>query len=379
MAAAVATKVLAALLAGAALAGAPELALEDFRLGFTYLDQRGKGYQSKAGAELGGPGDEAATVISPAIFATVRQSDRVRHRIHVPVDLVTSASANGLDAISSASAVTEAFDIDVHTDIEATDDTDVDLRYGVHWEEPMRTVILGAGAAFHLAQDNAVLRLDFTEVVDIFNAYQPDGRNAGLAVRTTEGVNVGLSQLLSPTTVAWIAYGVTFQAGTLATTYNSVPVEGGGRLPEKLPDSRLRHAWSLRLAQHIPETRSTLRADYRFYTDDIGIQAHTASAQVYQYVTDRLLLEGSYRFHTQTAADFFGTVFPKGHPDPAPRTADSDLAAFEAHEIGGRLLWLVDKADWARASDTMFSAGYSRYFRPNLVIDGFSMSYATRF
>ena len=63
--------------------------LENFRLSFTYLDQNGHGYQSKAGALDGGRGSESITVVSPVLYALIRQSESVRHHVYLPVDLVT--------------------------------------------------------------------------------------------------------------------------------------------------------------------------------------------------------------------------------------------------------------------------------------------------
>src|SRR5262249_5323607 len=153
---------------------------------------------------------------------------------YVPVDLVTSASTNALDAISTASAVTEAGNIDVTTEIDAAQDVDVNLHYGIHVEEPMTSLNLGAGSALPLAEDNTVLEVDFAGLVDIFDPIGPDGRDPGLASKKTFSANGSISQILSPTTICWLSYGFTYQAGTLETTYNAVPT-ANGRLGEKFP------------------------------------------------------------------------------------------------------------------------------------------------
>ena len=353
--------------------------LEDFSLSFTYLDQNGRGYQSKAGAIEGGLGSQDIVVVSPVLYALIRQSKSVRHRVMLPVDLVTSASTNALDAISSASAVTEAADLDITTEVDVSKNVGVDVQYGIHWEEPLTSLFLGGGTEIKMAEDNATLRFDVRAIVDMFDSLQPDGSDAGLGVRTTASGNVGFSQLLSPTTIAWLGYGFTVQRGTLETTYNSVPVAGGGRINEDLPEMRLRHAWTARIAQNIPLTRTTLRGGYRFYIDDIGIRAHTADIGVYQYIGPWVLAEATYRFHTQTAAEFFTTSVPLGFDMSLPRTADSDLGAFNAHEVAGRVMVLFNPKDSAIVSNEHFSFGYSRYWRPNLKIDGFSLTYAGQF
>jgi hypothetical protein len=353
--------------------------LEVFSLSFTYLDQDGRGYQSKAGAIDGGLGSEDITVVAPTLYAKIRQSDSVRHHVYLPVDLVTSASANALDAISSASAVTEAADLDITTEVDVSENVGVAVKYGIHWEEPMTSLFLGGGTELRMAEDNSILRLDILGIVDMFDTLLPTGADVGLGVKVTGSANVSFSQVLSPTTIAWLGYGLTFQKGTLETTYNSVPIEGGGRMAEMFPEMRLRHAWTARVAQHIPYMRATVRAGYRFYIDDIGIQAHTVDGRIYQYLGPYLLAEASYRFHTQTAAEFFRTSVPTDYDLDLPRTADSDLAAFDAHEIGARVMFLFNPKGSAIVSNEYFSLGYTRYWRPNLKIDGFSLSYAGQF
>jgi hypothetical protein len=353
--------------------------LENFRLGFTYLDQNGRGHQSKAGALEGGRGSENITVVAPTLYALIKQSESVRHHVYLPVDLVTSASTNALDAISSASAVTEAADLDITTEVDISKTVGMSVKYGIHWEEPMTSLFLGGGAELRLAEENTKLRLDVVGIVDMFDTLLPNGADVGLGVKTTGSANLSFSQLLSPTTIAWLGYGFTFQKGTLETTYNSVPIEGGGRVEERFPETRLRHAWSARIAQHVPFTRSTIRAGYRFYLDDIRIRAHTIDAEVYQYVGPWLLLQASYRWHTQTAAEFFNPLIPREYDVELPRTADSDLAAFDSHDVGARVMFLFNPKGSALVSNEHFSVGYSRYWRPNLRIDGFSLTYAGQF
>lgn len=365
-----------------AILGAEEdgWAIEDFRFAFRYLDQRGRGYQSKAEAGEQGPGREDIVVIQPMLYTLIRQSKSVRHQVYLPVDVVSSASTNALDAVSSASAVTEAADLDVTTIVDLGEDSGFNVRYGVHWEEPMTSLFFGGGLGFEMAQDNATLGVNVLGIVDMFDTLMPDGHDTGLGVKWTGSANVTFSQLLSPTTVGWLSYGVTYQRGTLETTYNSVPIEGTTeRLNELFPKTRLRHAASARIAQHIPPTRTTIRGGYRFYIDDIDIDAHTADVQVYQYLGPHVLLSGSYRFHTQDAAAFWRTSVPEDFDETAPRTADSDLAAFDSHEIGARVMYLFNPRGSAVISNEQFNLSYSRYFRPNLRIDSVAMTYAGRF
>ena len=131
--------------------------------------------------------------------------------------------------------------------------------------------------------------------------------------------------------------------------------------------TRLRHAFRGSLQQAIPKTRTYADASYRFYVDDIGITAHTAQLTLTQYVLpNELWLRAGYRFHTQTAAYFWTDLWPQDGDPEAPRTADSDLSAFIAHEVSGAVRWFYDagpvfnalRASWLELT-------YAHYERDN--------------
>lgn len=337
--------------------------LEDIALRAVYLDQDGRGYQSQAGPP-GGPGSENVWIIEPWLQARIRQSARVRHEITIPVDVVTAASADALDAMSSASLRNEAVAGDLRSTIQVTDADTITTRVGVHWEEPLTSGTVGVGWRRSLADDNAAVAVNASLTVDGFDVTDQTGTYLYKSARETTGVNVSVSQILSPTTVADATYGATWQHGTLAQTWNAVPVTGDVPTGEKFPRDRLRHAIAGRIAQHLPVTHSTVKAWYRYYRDDFGLAAHTVELTGYQYVVPWLYVRAAYRFHRQTGVDFYTTAMA-GMPGPdVARTADSDLAPFDAHELGVGLVVVPDRAPRALRKLSLV-ADYTRYRRSN--------------
>src|SRR6185437_11508830 len=100
------------------------------------------------------------------------------------------------------------------------------------------------------------------------------------------------------------------------------------------------------------------------YLDDWGNIAHSAQAELLQRLSSRLLVAALYRFHTQTGVDFFTTL---ADPLSGLRTADSDLAPFDAQTIGGRLALDLPMRPGAEGElrAVHFEVGYERYFRDN--------------
>ena len=332
--------------------------IDEFRLRLTSFYQDGHGYQSKAGP-VAGPGSERTLIVQPMMLVGIRQTPRIHHEVVIPIDVVSAASANALDVVSHASAVNEAIGIELTSRFELSDDDQLTSNITWHEEEPFGSGSFGLGYSHAMADDNAVLGISAQATFDRFDNLLPDGGRHGRRNRTALNGNLNFLQLLSPTTVFDASYGLTFQQGTLETTYNSVPMaDGVNRSNELFPHTRTRHAMQARVAQHLPASHTTLRASYRYYTDSFRLDAHTAEFELHQYLLPRLIARGSFRYYTQTGVDFFSTALPWQESPLGPRTADSDLARFHAREYGLKLLWL------ARGQSSL-DIGYFHYFRDN--------------
>jgi len=382
-----ASLVVALLLASTAVAHAEDPILQEpdrrwqvelFHFRFSVFDQRGRGYQSKAivGDPMSSPGSEKTEVVQPMAMLRIRHSETVTHDVTIPMDVISSASANALDAVSTASLLSEGGDIDVTTRVTRSEDDVLVARYGFHIEETLRSWYGGLGIERELAEDNATLSINATGIVDYFDELKINGFLVDRVFRYTGSLNASLSQLLSPTTIASLSYGVTYQSGVLERTWNSVPVTDSlARHSEKFPGTRLKHAASAWLSQHVPLTRTTVKTGYRYYRDDFGLSAHTAEARLYQYLGSRIIARGSYRFYRQTGADFYRESFPTDMASVI-KTADSDLAPFDAHEVGAKLTFYFTPIGPTWRSRSALNVSYLRYSRDNdLTIDAVSFGY----
>lgn len=371
--------------------------IEDLWLRFTFFDQYGRGFQSKAGPPRG-PGSERLIVYQPSVMLVVRQGNpRWTHQIAFALDVVSSASADGLDAVSSASRDNEAGELDVVSTYTTDAGTQWSLRYGFHFEEPLRSGFFGVGWARGFADDNTTISYNSQFVFDSFDDIDPLGYSVVEARRYTISDNVSLAQVLSPTTLLGASYGLTFQSGRLATTWNSVYVEDAikkhcpddptqssaydcpNRRPERMPPTRMRHAFSLQLLQHAPRTRTTAKLGYRYYIDDFNLRAHTPSISLYQWLGRRAYVRVTYRNHLQTGVSFYTVGTRTEIPEDMPLTADSDLAPFSAHQFGmAAVIYLVGPRS-LRGTQAL-DIGYNRYQRSNdLRVNVFSIGYARHF
>ena len=336
----------------------PSMVVRSLRLRLTFYDQMGRGYQSQAErASAATPGSERLYVEQPQLEVVATQGD-LTHRLWVPVDIVTAASADALDATSSASRNNESVGFDLSSTYHATAKTDGTLRAAAHLEEPFRSYQMGVGLTHSFAQDNALAALSVNQALDEFDRFTILGVRRGRAYRSSSNANLALTQLLSPTTIGYVGYGGTLQVGELSNTWNAVRIEGGKLGREYLPRARGRHALLVRLAQALPFA-AALHAGYRFYADSWHVRAHTLEAELFQRLSRALYVRATYRFHTQNAPWFWTSEVADG----PIRSADSDLAAFAAHTIGGGAS--IDIAKIGGVQSLHADLGYERYFRSN--------------
>ena len=325
----------------------------------TGFDQYGHGFQAQGGPTPMSPGSERLTVFEPEAEIVATQGDRITHRVWIPVDVVTNASPDAVDVLSSASRHVEAGAIDWTTTYRATKTIDLSMRNGLHLENPFRSFDSGMAIRRSFADEATVVSAGALAVFDWFDRFNIQGDRRGRTDRSGTTGSLGFTQVLTPTTLASINYGFTVQNGTLGNTWNSVPLATGGRGPELLPIERMRHALVARAVQWLP-WNGALRLYYRLYADDWGIVAHSVEAQLMQRLTPQLYVGGYYRFHTQTGASFFTTLAPL---DATLRVADSDLAPLDSETIGGKIVMDFPLRGEIRALHLELAC--ERYFRTN--------------
>lgn len=350
--------------------------VEQSALRLSYVHQEGRGLQSMAEPDERGRGDEYMWLVQPMAYLRLRTGDVV-HDVTAAVDVVTAASPDALDAISSASRVNEAGTLDITSSLEASEDDLVSLRWGGHWEEHFWTAFGGLAYRRELADDNATLSANAHVIVDVTDPIDHFGLYARWDERVTLSVNLGFTQVLSPTTWLGLRYGTTAQWGRLDNTWNTVPSTVDERVVDELPSFRHRHALAGELRQILPETGTVGTGVYRFYVDDFGALAHTVDLSVAQPLGDARVRLG-YRVHTQSSPSFWTERFTGPQTSPRYRTGDSDLEALDAHELRLDLRWTYERAGARTARDGWLGVGYVLYWRTNgLWLQAVSLDWST--
>ena len=149
--------------------------------------------------------------------------------------------------------------------------------------------------------------------------------------------SLSLSQVLSPILLGQLTYDLVYLDGFQENPYRSVSA-GGALEPERVPDTRLRHAGLGALRLFLPVSRTTLAAGYRFYIDDWGLMGHTPEATIVQEIVPDLDAHLRYRLHHQSEADFYKTTYPSSDPAVEPYlTDDAKLSELTTQTFGVKL------------------------------------------
>ena len=175
--------------------------------------------------------------------------------------------------------------------------------------------------------------------------------------RNTYSLSVSFSQILSKRAQGAILFDLVQQQGWLANPMQRVYfadkanfyVGNASSIPnytspenkdvfhladdiERLPDSRLKTPIGIRFNYFINEFL-TVRTYYRYYFDNWGVTSHTANIELPIKIGSKFTLYPSFRYYTQTAADYFAPYNEILSTDEF-YTSDYDLSAFDANQYG---------------------------------------------
>ena len=152
---------------------------------------------------------------------------------------------------------------------------------------------------------------------------------------------LGLSQVLTKNSLLGLNFEMITDDGYLNNPYRSYrflldsnnPSAGFGNATEVYPETRTSYAIALRGMYYLPY-RAALKAEYRYFNDSWGINAHTYELTYIHPLSPRWTLEGRYRFNSQTQADFYKDLFPFENAETY-MGRDKELSTFTNFTLGG--------------------------------------------
>ncbi|MBQ4822602.1 DUF3570 domain-containing protein [Aquimarina sp. MMG016] len=313
-------------------------------------------------AVTGGIGTEELTDITPTIVVSIPLNDDDVLAIDAGISAYTSASSSNVDPydgdvpadpfVASSGASKKDVLVSFATTYSHSSDDRNDIwsaNVSVASEYDYFSIGFGGSYTKLFNEKNTELSLKANVFLDTWNAIypselrdQPDFISFDDESRNSYSLGLGFSQILSKKLQGSLVLDVIQQEGLLSTPFQRVQFADVADVVvqnfiigddiERLPDSRFKIAAGGRLHYYINEF-FTIRTFYRYYTDDWGINSHTASIEVPIKITDKFTLYPSYRFYNQTAADYFAP-FNQHLSTSEFYTSDYDLSDFDANQYG---------------------------------------------
>jgi len=140
--------------------------------------------------------------------------------------------------------------------------------------------------------------------------FQDDNGNPIDLKKDADDFIVGINQLLSPKTVLTANFEMGYENGYLGDPYKGFLFYDGTAGPENVPNQRVKEIAYVQLTHFFTRLNGSVEGSYRFYHDSYGIFAHTVSLAWYQKIGKYVTLSPSFRYYTQSAADFYNVTLP---------------------------------------------------------------------
>ncbi|HXV13728.1 MAG TPA: DUF3570 domain-containing protein [Candidatus Krumholzibacteria bacterium] len=181
--------------------------------------------------------------------------------------------------------------------------------------------------------------------------------------RRTTYWSVVATQVVTKTTVLRVGAEFNQVSGLQHDPYRNVYV-AGSNVPESHPDQRTRRDLFLGVSQYV-YNRSSIKLDYRFYSDDWGVESHMVGLKLNQYVNEEFVFRYRYRYYAQLPSEFYRVEYTDAGGIDGYQTGDYRLGDFGAHLFGGQVLWHPHRFFGGLGTHAQVTFGYERYFNSN--------------
>lgn len=283
--------------------------------------------------------EKATRVVQPMLDATFEVGDEGEADAHVLVDSITSAS---VAAGTTGEAFTERrWEVGGGYKGRVGESLTIGGSGRLSYEPDYQSFFVSGLVARDFAQQTRTLGLGVAVGQDrISNEGMVGGGPMSTRIEgdlTTLLASLSYTQVMSRAAVLGVTYDLIFLDGFQENPYRTA-ITADGLMPERHPDTRVRHAVAGLGRYFVDRTETTLIGSYRWAVDSWDVMAHTPEVRVVQEAGDGLDVSLRYRFHWQSAADFYLRSYPSSDPVEFPYlTDDVKLSRFTSHTVGMKI------------------------------------------
>jgi hypothetical protein len=345
-----------------------KLKLEEINLVSSYYTQDGDN-----AAVTGGIGSQKLTDIANVIDVKLTRYDKKLRKntfgIELGIDHYTSASSDRVDLKANSSA----------------SHADTRLYPTLSWsrENEKKGTTIGAGLSSSSEYDyqsfggnihfsaktkdrSGELTAKMQVYMDQVHLIAPEElrgatgvRDHGSAARNTYAGSLSWSQIINKRLQVMFLADLVQQDGYLSLPFHRVYFNDNSPHQENLPSSRLKIPLGFR-ANYFAGDKIIIKTYYRFYTDDWGLDSHTANIEVPVKITPFFSISPFYRFYNQTAIKYFAPY--KEHTAQQDfYTSNYDLSKFSSNFFGAGFRFAPPKGLFGKQRFSMIELRYGHY------------------
>ena len=257
-------------------------------------------------------------------------------------EIVSNRSGTPVQILSGASGAI--------TDRRQAGDFAIKRKFGEHTIGVTRSILTeddytsyaaGANATFDFNDRNTTFALGYGKSNDRVRSTIDATLNAR---RDTRDYLLGITQLLDRNALVQSNLTRTIGKGYYDDPYRFTQslfrngqLQSLSLIPDTRPASRAQWAWLTRFKRSLPEQRAVVTAEYRYFTDDWGIRAHTLYGSWLQTASEFWKWEIGLRYYSQRQADFYRPEVLT-RPTPMFTSSDQRIAGFGALEPSVKLI-----------------------------------------
>lgn len=181
----------------------------------------------------------------------------------------------------------------------------------------------------------------------------------GTAARNTFAGSLSYAQVINQRFQLMLLADVVQQTGYLSLPFHRVYFKDGSVHQEKLPNNRFKIPLGLRASYFLGDN-VVIRTYYRFYTDNWGINAHTAEMELPVKINAFFSISPFYRYYTQTAAKYFAPYQSHTIADQY-YNSNYDLSKFNSNFYGAGIRFAPPKGILGLQRLSMLEVRYGHY------------------
>ena len=273
----------------------------------------------------------------PSILVRKNIKDTVSVFGNYYVDSISSAS---IDVVTTGASQysEERTEYSVGMDF-LHEDTIMSVSFTDSAENDYKAQSLNIGVAQEIYGGMTTVTMSYGRGADEIFRNGPDGQPDGIFEDEADRRNyrLGVSQVMTRNMLLGVYYEAIVDEGFLNNPYRQVRYEdpnsatGYSFQAEVYPRTRSSNAVAFRTRYHLPY-RAAVHGGYRFFGDSWGIDAHNIDVGYTHPFREAWVFDLSYRYYTQTAAEFFSDLFPYESAQNF-LARDKELSTFNSHTI----------------------------------------------